>query len=211
MKLSQFFLVEETHGIDPEWTRSIIRRYDPGVGGILSTVGTVAQVLRGSSNTVWKLTDSTEEADVAERIMGKRTRTLVPVIQVIRLDDNPPEDEFSHVEGPLSLVQTEMLQDVDPLTRVAALFLDNFGQIHSAAAAGKSWQPRNPRHTVEYMAETIGADPAALQKRIQSFSEWMSRCTDEARSYGLSEPDILGGQDNVKVDRHGSLRLIDLG
>lgn len=194
MRLESFFpLREDTHSVDPEWVRSMIRQYDPGVGDVLNRIGTRGLVIRGGNGTVWKITDSSIEVERAEAIQGKRTETLLPILMVVRLDQQHPDhgSDFDYVEGDLCLIRSELLQDLDPATREVIETMRQ--ELHHGSSSRERPGGRD------------------LSREREEFEDWMDRCRAECQMFGIDDPDILGGEDNVKIDRHGNLRLIDIG
>lgn len=82
MRLRDFFPLRE-HLISDDEARGIIAQVDPSVEQRIGHHGrSGAMLFKAGNRTVWKLLDSPFEISIAERLVGKRTRTIVPIIRL---------------------------------------------------------------------------------------------------------------------------------
>jgi len=85
MRLRDFFPLTE-HLISDDEARSIIAQIDPTVGQRIGHHGKSGALLfKAANRTVWKLLDDPFEWDTAQRLIGKRTDTIVPIIRLERI------------------------------------------------------------------------------------------------------------------------------
>ena len=197
MRLADFFpsrIREATAGLDGRWALSIVHRFDPGASPMRSR-GLFGLVFHGSRGTVWKLTDMPEEVAVAKRLMGKHTETLVPILEVHEVDD--PHPRPSNAAGPLALIRTPVMQELD----------------EGMAAAVELFRRHDPPSMDQVIeaAQLNEMGVSEFSQYVKRIRVWTRECRAECQSFGITNPDLFEGTDNIKADREGDLRLIDLG
>lgn len=195
MRLSDFFpMVEATAQINMEWALSLVHRFDRSATPLRGP-GLFGRVFNGSGGTVWKLTDLPDEVAAAHRLVGRETETIVPVVEVHDLPEPHPQPERAH--GPLALIRTRRLEKPDGMTAEAISLFRRFAQ--------------PDQDQVVDMAQALGIGVSEFASHVKRVRVWIRKCRTECQSFGITNPDLFEGEDNVRMDRDGNLRLIDLG
>jgi hypothetical protein len=186
MRLRDLFplLVRETRVSDDE-CRAMLAAFDSGVGTRVGHHGmSGAKVFLGSDDTVWKV-DPGYALRSSERLVGVRTKTLVPILQVVRLSSGEHAVQSPRMRA-LSSPEYHRLMSV---TTGADVDLSGF--------------------TPAMIDDAVDPDPRAaefIRTLYQELCQW-----GYGAERGEAGPIDLYGEENVMADRDGTWRYVDLG
>lgn len=179
---------------------SLLKSIDPKVSHRIGQHGHGGTMLFLAGDSVWKITDVQNEVDVCNKLIGKRTKTLVEIREVVDLK-HPISMEYDEKDDyqsdSLWGIKMERLQELSPQERSILQSAYNlaFRDIDD--------------DEIERNAPAINR--RSSRPEINKAIDWLTESRKECRQYGAEEHDIFGYESpNVMKNSSGDWKRIDL-